>query len=73
MSIDEDKISFEMKEKIVEKLTDKDALKKCPRCNNKKFILGDKYFMMPTQTEFDDIVLGDTIPCAIVICNKSKG
>lgn len=70
MAKDEDKISVEMREKIIERLSERDALKKCPRCNNKKFVLGDKYFMMPTQVGFDDIVIGDTIPCAIVICNK---
>jgi len=65
-----DRFSSKMKEKIAKKLKKNNAVNMCPRCGNRKFYLANKYYMMPTQGDFNDLTLGDTIPCAIVVCKK---
>jgi len=61
----------EEKEKIIKKLTEKEALQPCPRCRRNSFTLIDGYFNQTIQNNFQGLVIGGTsVPTIIVVCEN---
>ena len=59
------------KKEVIQKLTEKGAVKECPRCGNKGFSLIDQYTNIILQDNIGGIVIGGpTVPCVLVACNN---
>jgi DNA-directed RNA polymerase subunit RPC12/RpoP len=59
------------KDQIIKKLTEKGAVKDCPRCGHKAFTLIDGYFNQTLQNDLTGFVLGGpSVPVAVVACNN---
>lgn len=64
--IDEDK-----KAEITEILTERGAVKPCPRCDNEQFALADGYFNQVIQKDLEGMSLGGpSIPSVAVVCTN---
>jgi predicted nucleic-acid-binding Zn-ribbon protein len=59
-------------DRIIEILKNKGAIKPCPRCGNEEFTLLDAFSKQNMQDSPKGPVIlgGQTIPCAVVICQN---
>lgn len=59
------------KERIINALNSRGAVKPCPRCGNNEFNLIDGYFNQSIQFELTGLSIGGpSIPSIIVVCSK---
>lgn len=57
------------KEKIIQKLREKNVNLGCPRCNNKNFTLVNGYFKQIIQNDLKNTALGGpSIPFVMTVC-----
>jgi hypothetical protein len=61
----------EEKEKIAEKLLERNAVKPCPRCHGVKFTIMDNFGKTTLNPELEGYGIGGPfVPFIIVICNQ---
>lgn len=61
----------EEKDKIIRSLTEKGAMRSCPRCDKNNFSLLDGYFNHPLQANPATLMLGGlTVPTIAIVCTN---
>ena len=63
--------SEDTKTLVLKKLTEKGAVRDCPRCGNKTFSIIDGYFNQTLQNDLNGFVIGGpSVPAVVVACNN---
>jgi predicted nucleic-acid-binding Zn-ribbon protein len=61
----------DLKQKIIDRLEERNARLACPRCGNNNFVILDGYVNQPMSNKLGSIVLGGpTIPTAVIACSR---
>jgi len=66
------KFEQQTKEKIAEKIKEKEALKPCERCGQQNFSVLDGFVNVPLAQEISGgiVIGGPQVPCAVIACTN---